>query len=200
MSGRFALLVAGLCGVVAAHIARDRNAGPWIVLVWTRISRIGVRVARLAAQARAGTVPPLRTSYELGKPRAPAKRPPLVLPRNSLWLVRTVQQTAVYGVHLRLLLDDPEMVALLAAAPQLHRVLRPLCRALGVTPPPRPQAPCPPRPASPDFKIPDPAPAEPAAPMAAKPDAPAAPRSRPRPASARTRRAGWPPGYTLKPA
>jgi hypothetical protein len=33
------------------------------------------------------------------------------------------------------MLDDPEMAALVAGAPQLGRVLRPLCRMLAVKPP-----------------------------------------------------------------
>jgi hypothetical protein len=51
---------------------------------------------------------------------------------------------------LETLLKDPDMAALIAAAPQLGRLLRPLCRSLGRDPgaaslPPRPQAPRAPR-------------------------------------------------------
>src|SRR6185437_15551987 len=70
------------------------------------------------------------------------------------WLLRLAghnsYKVAVYGGFLQNLLADPEMVALIAAAPQLGRVLRPLCRMLGVDPgparlPPRSRDPRPPR-------------------------------------------------------
>ncbi|MDA8250055.1 MAG: hypothetical protein M0Z28_12880, partial [Rhodospirillales bacterium] len=42
---------------------------------------------------------------------------------------------------LRYLLAEPEMAALVAAAPQMRRLLRPLCRMLGVRLPPPPVPP-----------------------------------------------------------
>jgi hypothetical protein len=64
-----------------------------------------------------------------------------------------VPEAAAFGAQLQHLLADPEMAALVAAAPQAGRVLRPLCRMLGVRPPPgplappsRPRAPAPPSP------------------------------------------------------
>ena len=79
-----------------------------------------------------------------------AQPPPERLPKDFAWLVRLAGSEAVcYGGQLAHLLRDPEMVALLAASPQIVRLLRPLCRALGVDPsllPPRsPRAARPPR-------------------------------------------------------
>ena len=49
------------------------------------------------------------------------------------WLVRAAAwHAAGYGCQLRAVLGQPEMVALLIAAPQAARVLRPLCRMLAV--------------------------------------------------------------------
>src|SRR6185312_11003612 len=53
------------------------------------------------------------------------------------WLIRLGgYKAAAYGSLLQHLLADPEMAALIAAAPQLGRVLRPLCRMLGIDPGP----------------------------------------------------------------
>jgi hypothetical protein len=41
------------------------------------------------------------------------------------------QHAAAYGNRLRMLMDEPEMLALLAAGPQAARLLRPLFRMLG---------------------------------------------------------------------
>ena len=49
------------------------------------------------------------------------------------WLVRAAAyRAAVYGEQLRAILEQPEMVALLIAAPQARRILRPVCRMLAV--------------------------------------------------------------------
>ena len=51
------------------------------------------------------------------------------------WLVRAaLWRAAVYGYQLQLVLEMPEMVELLTAAPQAARILRPLCRMLLVDP------------------------------------------------------------------
>ncbi len=66
--------------------------------------------------------------------------------------MRLVPQTASGASQLQHLLAEPEMAALIAAAPQMGRILRPLCRMLGVRPPPGLRAPPParaPAPASP---------------------------------------------------
>jgi hypothetical protein len=66
-------------------------------------------------------------------------------------MIGLVPEAAASGSQLQHLLADPEMAALAAAGPQLGRLLRPLCRALGVTPPPYltpPPPPPPPRAAS----------------------------------------------------
>jgi hypothetical protein len=58
-------------------------------------------------------------------------------------------ETVPFGIDLAHLLAQPEMTELLAAAPRLWRVLRPLCRMFGITPPePPPHAPPTPTPTS----------------------------------------------------
>jgi hypothetical protein len=132
---RFVLIIDGLCRVVAARHGRGL-AGPLIVLIWGRLRRLAARFAVLAAHVRAGTLPATRrraTPRPAAAPRA-FVAPPRT-PRGFAWLVRLVPEAAPYGEVLRHLLDDPEMAALLEAAPRMGRLLRPLCRMLGAAPP-----------------------------------------------------------------
>ncbi len=43
-------------------------------------------------------------------------------------------EAAVYGCRLQAMLADPQTAALLAAAPEAGRILRPLCRLLAIHP------------------------------------------------------------------
>ncbi len=154
---RFALLIEGLCRALAARSAGGALAGSLIILIWGRLSRMAVRFSRLAARCHAGRLPPRPVR------RRPARSgpPPARLPKNFAWLVRLVPQAAASAAQLQHLLADPEFAALAAAAPQAGRILRPLCRMLGIRPPPgpltpppltrrpRPRAPAPPRRAAP---------------------------------------------------
>ena len=133
---RFARVIAGLCAAVAARIGGPAGPGlpgPLIVLIWTRLQRMAARVTRLAAHVQAGTLPPPRRR---AVPRRTVSPPYTRLPRSFAWLVRHVPAAASGATQLQELLADPEMAALIEAAPQIGRVLRPLCRMLGVDPPP----------------------------------------------------------------
>ena len=67
------------------------------------------------------------------RPVAPARVPGGLLPRGREWLVKELGCEAVaYTSQLTALRDEPAMQAALAAMPGLARVLRPLCRMLGV--------------------------------------------------------------------
>jgi hypothetical protein len=178
---RFALLIEGLCRALAARSAGGALAGSLIILIWGRLSRMAVRFSRLAARCHAGRLPPRPVR------RRPARSgpPPARLPKNFAWLVRLVPQAAAGASQLQHLLATPELAALVAAAPQAGRILRPLCRMLGVRPPPGPLdhaprtgAPPPPCPAAPGR-----------APPAAPPQAGPPPR---RPTRAWLRRTGLP--------
>jgi hypothetical protein len=126
---RFAGIIDALCRAVAARVGWGGLTGPLVILIWSRLRRMAVRFARLAhprsAAARATTR------------RTPASRPaPPRLSRAFAWLVQRVPQAAAHGSQLQQLLADPAMAALLAQTPQVGRILRPLCRLLGVPPPP----------------------------------------------------------------
>jgi hypothetical protein len=172
LADRFAAIIDALCLIVAAHGAKDQATATLIALIWTRLRRRGARFAALLARFRAGTLPaprPLRRRA----PRVPSDRPPYVrLPRRPGWLLRMMAPArlpvAPYATYLRQLLDDPEIAALLAAAPQAARLLRPLLTALSTDPLPEILRPTP-KPTPPAAAAPDRVP---------PPDSPDAPRPR----------------------
>ena len=144
---RFASILDGLCRAVAVHAHRNALARPLLVLFYSHLRRMVVRLANLAVRVRNGTLParrrPCAASSRPASPRpARVPRPPR-LPRGFAWVPRLVPEANGYASQLRHLLAEPEMAALLAAAPQAGRILRPLCRMLGIRPLPGPLAPPP---------------------------------------------------------
>ena len=131
---------------------------PLIVLIITRIRDAKQAFARLAARIQAGTYAPRRRASTPPRPPAVQKPrpPPNPLLRKFGWLMPLVPGAVVFGGHLENLLRDPEMAALLAAAPvSLRRPIRSLCWMLRVEPPKilarparpaKPRTPRPPRP------------------------------------------------------
>ncbi len=162
---RFAGILDGLCRAVAARGGGpDRLAGPLVILIWTRLRRLAVRFAALAARIAAGRQRRILSR----RPPRPAQRRPSQrrLPYGPGWLLHVVPQARAYGSQLQHLMADPEFAALVDAAPQMRRLLRPLCRMLGVAPPPPRRA----------ADAPPPTPVTGAMP---RPDFPAAPSTRP---------------------
>ena len=122
---------------------------PLIALIVERLRRIKQRFAYLAARVGDGLYVPRRRAA-LPR-RRPGQPPP---PRNPLpqkfgWLLPLVPDAVGYRSQLEHLFRDPEMVALLAAAPTaMRRPLRSLCWMLRLPPPPilsPPPRPKPPR-------------------------------------------------------
>ena len=131
---RFASILHGLAHAVVTRTAFGLS-GPLIALIINRIREIKQSFARLAARIEAGTYAPRRST-----PRRPPAlrrpRPPSPLSRKFGWLQPLVPDAVCYRSYLVDLLRDPEMAALLAAAPvSLARPLRSLCRMLRVEPP-----------------------------------------------------------------
>ncbi len=132
---RFSLSMFGLRGAVAARIVGNVLSVALMTLIWTKLHQVEARVLRLIAairegRVRGGWVCPGRASAV----RAEGLRTPVAqLPRGFAWLCVLVPYYAAgFGSQLRHLLGDPEMVALIAATPQLGKALRPLCRMLGI--------------------------------------------------------------------
>ena len=155
---RFAAILDALCRSVAAS---SGMTGPLNVLIWSRLRRVAARFAAAAARVGSGVRPAgmrhagmrhaARIAAEpgdtacgdtacggtVGAASRPAASPARQrLPGGFGWLVRLAPETTCHGSQLQHLLSDPEMTALLAAAPQIRRLLRPLCRMLAVEPGP----------------------------------------------------------------
>jgi hypothetical protein len=124
----FALVIAGLCRTTASRIAIDRGAGPLLIRIFSRLHRLAARLTSLVARIQAGTPPRLRPTRTTAGPHRRKPR----LPDTSGWLIRVVPGAAVYAGQVQTLLGDPETIALLEAAPQAGRILRPLCRMLAI--------------------------------------------------------------------
>jgi hypothetical protein len=156
LSDRFAAVLEGLYQSTARTV-RDPVSGLLILLICGRLRRITRRFASLAARYAAGTLRPLRPpqtrtpGLDPPPPRNPPPRDPL--PRGYAWLIRLVPGAANFGTQLQYLLSQPEMAEMIAAVPQMSRLLRPLCRALAAHPtpplPPDPERPARPRPPKP---------------------------------------------------
>jgi hypothetical protein len=110
-----------------------------VLLLYRRLGHIGRDIERLAARFQAGRlwrVPTRAVAAERFAAEVDGRRrasPGWVWPGRFGWLVRAAAyRAAVYGGQLRVILEQPEMVALLRASPQAGRILRPLCRMLAV--------------------------------------------------------------------
>jgi hypothetical protein len=156
----FATILQWLTRAVVAMMGGERLPLSLISLIVERIRRIKQRFATLAARVGAGLYTPRQPSTP--PPRRPGQAPP---PQNKLpqtfgWLLKLVPDAVGYRSQLENLLRDPEMAALLAAAPTaMRRPLRSLCRMLGLPPPPilsPPPRPKPPRAPAPKREKPPP--------------------------------------------
>jgi hypothetical protein len=127
----FTTLLTGLQAAIAVVAARERTLTVLLVAVWGRIGRISTRLERLIALWRAGMLPAPRARR--GRvPGTPASKPVSAFPAAPAWLLVAVREAAPFGARLESLLSEAECTAFLAAAPQARRLLRPLCRMLGV--------------------------------------------------------------------
>src|SRR5580658_550622 len=179
---RFAAILHALVWAVAKQTGWGLSH-QLIGLISLRIIRIKDRFIRLAARIAAGTFKPRQPSATPRRtPETPPKPPPpSPLPTRPGWLLPLEKSAVHHRGAIEILFQDPEMVALMAAAPEaMEKVLRPLCRMLRLDLPPVLVRPKPER-AVPKRARPQPRP-KPAPPEAVA--APALPRPAPPP---------WPP-------
>ena len=127
----FAARLAGILAAVAALVARRfvgmPGLAPHTITVWGWLQRRIARCTRLAGRIAAGQDRTARTraTVHTGGQHTP-------LPRGQAWLVQLLgAEAASYGCQLQALLDDPAMADLLAAVPELARLVNPLRRMLG---------------------------------------------------------------------
>jgi hypothetical protein len=144
-------LVHSLCFALEAQTQSPtrRLARPLMSLILHRLLAISHRLRRFIARIEAGRPFP-RPRGAPARPAKPPKYTPDPLPRRHDWLAAVLPELAPHRGNLASLLATPEMAALMAAAPaQMGRALRPLCRMLGVRPPPVLALPPRPKPARP---------------------------------------------------
>ena len=125
---RIGLILLGLAAVVARRFLREPRLVGLTVMLWQKLSRVVGRIERAVAR-------PARVQAKRARPlaKAPVLRGLVRLPDGRNWLVRELGYEAVaYGLQLQHLLDEPAMQAFVANVPAIARVLRPICRMLGV--------------------------------------------------------------------
>ena len=135
---RFCAILTQLGLFVAAMNGGSRLPYPLICLIVQRLIDVRQCIERAAARLAAGTYSPRKS------PTTPPKRTPGVkprperkLPRHFGWLLKLVPDAVGPRAWLELLFAEPEMQALMAAAPRtVGRPLRQLCRMLAIRPVP----------------------------------------------------------------
>jgi hypothetical protein len=141
---RFTALTEELCRLLTKHARARFIEAPLLLLIWNRLMRWAIRFASIAERVRAGTLSqptPARRQPAPPKPAdapAPAPQPRFrregKLPRRFGWLVHLLPEAEALGAELVWLMQRPEIEGLLFDAPQLGRILRPMCRMLGIEP------------------------------------------------------------------
>ncbi|HST73760.1 MAG TPA: hypothetical protein VLJ20_00155 [Acetobacteraceae bacterium] len=144
---RFSLFVEEVKRVLGEGLG-DRHDARWplAILLGSYLSATLRRLGVLHARFTAGRLPAAPRARRPAAERAAAERPERRPPASPRGPVLLTVFRAAFDEQLRRLLDDPEMRALLAAAPQAGRLLRPLWRKLSPDPlpealrlPPRPR-------------------------------------------------------------
>ena len=103
-----------------------------MMLLYRRIGEICGKIERLVVRFQAGRLLRREPVARAGV-RGAGKTGKRIWPGRFGWLVRAASyQAAGYGCQLRHVLEQPEMIELLKAAPQAARILRPVCRMLAI--------------------------------------------------------------------
>jgi len=151
LSERFATIIQGILHDVTLRGPKGPMWVPLLSLLGSRLGALQKRFFKIALMLRDGTLPavgpavgpavaPARVRPELFGPPAPRPVPAVVLPRRFGWIQRMMPEWQAHWInHWRLQLEeflaDPELLAMLAAAPQTRRVLRPICPMVAIKPP-----------------------------------------------------------------
>ena len=135
LGAAWAMAIDGIAAVVKHFAPHLPALAPVLAAILYRFPGVVARLDRLILRWQAGTLPKPRPS-RAGHPRPtqPSARERTYHTRR-FWLIRLVQRTAQYGPGIELLLARPDTRALVEAAPQAGRLLRPLCRAFNLAQP-----------------------------------------------------------------
>jgi hypothetical protein len=137
LAQRLRQITTAMRDTVAARGPRDKSMVPLIWLIAIRLGRLALRFEHLIARLVAGKVSAPRRPY-VRKARVAVVRPEgeLRLPTRRMWLIRTVQETALYTDTITHFLTQPGMAELLAASPEARKIMRQFCHMLGLQPGP----------------------------------------------------------------
>ena len=176
---RCVLMIEALIEVVVGGL-NSGLSGKMIIQLWRRLTVIAMRLSIANAwpiRSRVGRQAPLDRERRKPEPRPEPQYKPFRLPTGDAWLLRLVPDAQGYADQLQSMLMEPEMAALLQSRPGLDRLLRPLCRMLGVKPPSNPTL--------------YPAPNSPIIPVTDRPHVSPPPRAEPSPVSAQPPPFSW---------
>ena len=116
-----------------AQRPRPRNRAPqppgFLLRLWSRLNRAATRFCALAAGAPGSRPRRRKRQEEKTRTRAPD------LPRRRGWILDPVPEAAASAGQLREFLADPDVQTLVGSDPRFGRILRPLCRTIGLKPP-----------------------------------------------------------------
>ena len=126
LARRLGVIMLAVATLVARRFLKEPRLVGMIVPIWRWLTHAARRFERALVQ-----VERVRTARPRGE--TGARVPGLRQPTRHGWLVHELGwEAAGCGSHLAHLLAEPEMQALIAAVPGVGRVLRPLCRMLGM--------------------------------------------------------------------
>jgi hypothetical protein len=142
--------VEDLLKVLAVEAGKLRTPGLLARALWSRVRRFERRFGALYAQWKAGTLPKARVRKGSSPQPSPQRgegeglagdpvvsRPASLLPRGVGWMYKTLPASAAaFRSMLEPLIGElPEMKAFVSEVPQAGRLLRPMCRMVGIKPP-----------------------------------------------------------------
>ena len=136
LAGKFRAITDGICLKIGLRVRQNPVLDAVLAPIYHYLRRATARLERLVARWQAGqhiprTRPVRRTPATTPAPEAtvpPPRAPKPRLPSRPGWLLHLVQPAAAYNQHYEILVASPEMAELIAAAPQVGRILRPLFR------------------------------------------------------------------------
>ena len=129
LARRFAMIMAGLGALVARRFLKMPHLSGFTVLLFSRLSR----AARRFHRALTGPQAKVRARRARTDQAGTARTRPLALPSGRGWILRELGwEAAAFLTYLEALLAEIETQAALVAAPRAGRILRPICRMLGV--------------------------------------------------------------------
>jgi len=148
---RFNALIEEICRVLGKHATARFIDVPRQLLIWNRVMRLARLFASLAEKVRSGTlveaaparrreasVAPAEVEAEVAEQPdepQPAEFRRETLPTHFRWLSNMLPEVDPIGGTLCWLMQRPEVEEVIYAAPrQAGRILRPLCKMLGVEP------------------------------------------------------------------